>query len=239
MAEKKTTKQVAKKAAAPRVQAKTVRAEGGLTVALYDSTGEEKGKVALPKELFGEKVNKILLAQAVRVYLNNQRQGTVSTLTRGEVGLTKAKWYRQKGTGRARHGAQSAPIFVGGGVAHGPKPRNYELSFSKKMRKAALISALSAKAADAEIRVIEGLDKIEPKTKGFALALKAMGLYGAKTTVVISGKVENLVKAARNIENLEVKGVERLNTYDVLNGGILVLMQEAIEAMQKLSKENK
>src|SRR6185437_7247197 len=107
--------------------------------------GKVTGKIALPGEIFGEKLNKALLAQAVRVYLANQRQGNASTKTRGEVDGSTRKIYRQKGTGRARHGSVRAPIFVHGGIAHGPKPRDFSLTMPQKMKQKALFSALSTK----------------------------------------------------------------------------------------------
>src|SRR3989344_7204583 len=116
---------------------------GSLTVPVYEISGKEKGSLSLPKEAFSVDVNKALLAQAVRVYQSNQRQGTASTKTRGEVVGSTRKIYRQKGTGRARHGDIKAPIFVGGGVAHGPKSANYRKSISQKMRRIALLGALS------------------------------------------------------------------------------------------------
>ena len=135
----KTTKTVKKET--PKVAKKTTTTRGSVSVPMYDNKGAKSGTFALPKEIFGAKVNDDLMAQAVRVYLANQRQGNAHTKSRGEINLTTGKWYRQKGTGRARHGAKSAPIFVGGGVAHGPRKKDYTLSLSKNMKKAAVKSA--------------------------------------------------------------------------------------------------
>src|SRR3989338_5152877 len=131
----------------------------GLVAKVFDTKGALKKTIDLPKEIFGVQENNILLAQAVRVYLANQRQGTVSTKTRGEVAGSTRKIYRQKGTGRARHGSIRAPIFVHGGLVFGPKPRDYSMKFPKKMRKAALASALSSKVNDAQVKVVDGLEK--------------------------------------------------------------------------------
>jgi len=128
----------------------------GLKVEVIDTVGKVVETMELPKELFGAKINSVLMAQAVRVYLANQRLGTASTKTRGEVDGSTRKIYRQKGTGRARHGGIRAPIFVKGGIAHGPKPRDYSLLLSKNMRIAALRSALSAKVKAGEVAVIAG-----------------------------------------------------------------------------------
>src|SRR3989344_1501184 len=148
-----------------KTTAKPATVRGSISAPMYNVRGAKNGSLALPKEVFGVKINQPLMAQAVRVYLANQRQGNASTKSRGDISLTTAKWYRQKGTGRARHGAKSAPIFVGGGVAHGPKPKDYSLNLPQKMKKAALYSELSLKAKDGEIKILSGLSKITPKSK--------------------------------------------------------------------------
>jgi large subunit ribosomal protein L4 len=122
--------------------------ETGLKLSVYDLKGAIAESLTLPKEIFGAKINNSLMAQAVRVYLANQRRGTLKTKSRGEVAISTRKIYRQKGTGRARHGAKSAPIFVGGGIAFGPKPRDFSMKLNQNMRRVALFSALSAKLRD-------------------------------------------------------------------------------------------
>lgn len=209
---------------------------GSLKIEMIDIAGKAAGSIELPKQIFGAKINAVLMSQAVRVYLANQRMGTAFTKSRGEVTLTKAKWYRQKGTGRARHGAQSAPIFVGGGVAHGPKPKDYSLSLSKSMRKVSLASALTSKAYAQEIAVIAGFEKIE-KTSQAAKALTHMGYSKkGKMLLVLPEHNDKLFKASRNLTGLSIMPVNLLNTYDVLHARKIVLMKEAVEAM---SKENK
>src|SRR3989338_7040764 len=137
----------------------------GMNVPVYSMVGTSSGTLALPKEFFGAKVNKALLTQALRVYISNQKTHPGSTKTRGEVKGSTAKIYRQKGTGRARHGAIRAPIFVGGGITFGPKPRDVRLTLSKKMKKAALLSAFSLKMREKEILGLSGIDKASGKTK--------------------------------------------------------------------------
>lgn len=203
-----------------------------IQVQVYTITGTKKGKVRLPKDLFGQKPNPKLLAQYVRVYLVRQRKGTASTKTRGQVSLTTAKWYRQKGTGRARHGARSAPIFVGGGVAHGPKPRDFALKISKKMRKKALVSALSAKAKEGRILLVDGSQKFEPKTKKIADLLKKLKIDGARILLVHADE-ENLVRASRNLPNVQPRQAHGLNSYEVLNAGYLILTKLALEVLKK------
>ena len=152
------------KAASSAVKKPVVAKAAGLNVAVYSLAGAKKGTISLNKEIFGAKVNKTLMAQAVRVYLVNQRQGTASTKTRGEVRASTRKIYRQKGTGRARHGAITAPIFRGGGIAFGPRSRTFELKMSKQMRKKALFSALSSKLLENKILVVD-VDSATGKTK--------------------------------------------------------------------------
>ena len=211
-----------------------------LTVDVYDIEGKISGKVSLPVEIFGEKVNKILLAQAVRVHLANKRQGTVSTKTRGEVDGSTRKIYRQKGTGRARHGSIRAPIFVKGGVVFGPKPRDFSLGFPKKMKRKALFSALSAKLIDNEIQVMSGFSAIEPKTKLFVEVLRKAGLEGKKRKLllVLPAGFDNLKRAARNVEGVTLLAANQLNAYEVLNTRKLLLMKEAIAEMEKQYLKN-
>jgi len=207
----------------------------GLSAPMYDVKGAKNGIFALPKEVFGAKVNDVLMAQAVRVYLANQRQGNAHTKTRGEIDLTKAKWFRQKGTGRARHGAKSAPIFVGGGVAHGPKKHDFSLTLPKKMRRAALISALSQKASDGEIIVVSGLSKIEPKTKIMNQTITKITEGSKKKTLLIaagnSKDLPNVFRSGKNIENLSLISASLINTYEILKHKNLILMKESIEML--------
>lgn len=198
--------------------------------------GKVTGKIALPGEMFGEKLNKALLAQAVRVYLANQRQGTLSTKTRGEVDGSTRKIYRQKGTGRARHGSVRAPIFVKGGIVFGPKPRDFSLSLPQKMKRKALFSALSAKVKDKEVTVIDGLEAMKPKTKVFAQILKDLGLAGKKQNVLFVTGGENVaavLQAGRNIAGVNFLPSKQINTYEVLAASRLVMMKGAVTEMKE------
>jgi large subunit ribosomal protein L4 len=212
-----------------------------LKVDLYDLEGKKSGQVELPKEIFGAKINKTLMAQAVRVYLSNQRRSLAKAKTRGEVDLTKAKWFRQKGTGHARHGAKSAPIFVGGGKAHGPTgEQNYSLKMSKKMKKKALFSALSAKLKEGKILVVKDLSKIEPKTKEMLKIMKNLKLKTKndkeklKILLILPESIDNVLRASRNIPGVNLTPVSLLNTYEVLNGGNLVFMKETIDKLKQI-----
>jgi large subunit ribosomal protein L4 len=209
-------------------------------VNLYTMAGNKSGEIELPKEIFATKINEPLMAQAVRVYLSNQRKAKAKTKTRSEIALTTAKWFRQKGTGRARHGAKSAHIFVGGGVSHGPTgEQNYHLNLSKRMRRQALFSALTSKLKSEEIMVVKDLEKIEAKTKkmnevlgkltqGWKLEPKSWRL-----TLILPKNLENVIKSARNIPGVFLVQAHQLNTYEVLNGGKLIFTQQAIEGLEK------
>jgi len=207
---------------------------------LYTIAGNKSGEIELPKEIFAAKINEPLMAQAVKVYLSNQRKAKAKTKTRSEIALTTAKWYRQKGTGRARHGAKSAHIFVGGGVSHGPTgEQNYHLSLSKKMRKQALFSALTSKLKSEEVMVVKDLEKVEPKTKKMNEVLGKLTQDWKlepkdwKLTLILPKNLENITKSARNISGVFLVQTAQLNTYEVLNGGKLIFTQQAIEGLEK------
>ena len=217
---------------------KTVKKVDGITVDVYDTKGKVIDKMSLPKELFGARVNPVLMAQAVRVYLANQRKGTAKTKTRGEVVASTKKIYRQKGTGRARHGAISAPIFVGGGVVFGPKPRDFALAFPKKMKRKALMGALTTKLQGNAVKVVDGLEKLVPKTKRMDEAIKRV-IGDAKNQpqrvlIVTPGKIESVQRAARNIEGVMIRPVDLLSTYEILNTSNLLFMKDAIEKLEEL-----
>lgn len=205
-------------------------------VNVYATTGTATGKITLPDHIFAAKVRPILMAQAVRAYLSNHRLARAQARTRGEVSGSGRKIWAQKGTGRARHGDQYAPIFVGGGVAHGPVGNeNYKLKMSKKMRQQALFSALTSKFKNEELIIVSGLAKIEPKTG------KLVKIFGklkinppTKTTIILPKVLENVSRAARNIEGVKLALVNALNPYEILNGGKLIFMKEAVEGLKEL-----
>jgi len=240
---KNARKATVKKSSTPKpktVRSTTIKSGSArLRADVYNTQGKVVSKIGLPKEVFGAKVNNSLMAQAVRVYLANQRMGTASTKNRGEItGSTKKIW-RQKGTGRARHGSRKAPIFVGGGVAFGPRTRDYSLKIPKKMKKAALFSALSFRQNNREIKVVTGLENISPKTKFMAQVIKKLGFNSKKINVllVIPDKAkkgfENVYRAGRNIEGLKILGANALNTYEVLDNQSVLFMKDAVGVVEK------
>lgn len=235
----KTTVQV--KATKPKVvkKADSVKAKSavsaskatGLSVSVYGLDGKAIGKITLPEEIFSEKANPALIAQAVRVYMVNMRRGTASTKTRSEVRGTTKKMYRQKGTGRARHGAAKAPIFVGGGIALGPRPRNFELTIPKKMRRKALFSALSSKLSENQMFVVDW-EKATGKTKEIATAMNALKIAGNVMVVTDTG-LETVKKASRNITGVTVKDAANISAFDVVKNGNVLFVKNSIETLKK------
>ena len=217
---------------AKSITAKTAKATTNhLNVDVFSVTGEKAGTVVLPESVFGQSVNKSLLKQAIQIYLVNQRQGTLDTKTRGEINMTKAKWYRQKGTGRARHGAKSAPIFVKGGVAHGPHPREFEQSLSKVMRKKALQSAFSSIIEN--LKVVEGMGGIDPKTKSYVTLLSKLSDSRGRTLVLTPADAKGVYRGVRNMENVLCFSVMDVTSYDIVNAKKIILMKEALESLEK------
>lgn len=233
-----------KKPAITETQEKTETLKRGkLSLEVFNIRGKVVGSLDLPKEIFGAKVNNQLMSQAVRVYLANNRRGTASTKTRGEVHGSTRKIYRQKGTGRARHGSKKAPIFVHGGIVFGPKPRDFSLKLSKKMKRAALFSALTAKLKDHEIKIVKGLEKIEPKTRLMVGVLKNLESDSKKGQLLLvvsdSSKIlENVYRGARNLEGVRIISAKELNTYDVLNNKGMLLMDKSLGVISETFLKN-
>lgn len=226
-----------------KVVAKPEVKSGGLTVPVYSLVGKTSTTLALPKEIFGNKVNKKLLAQALRVYMTNQKSLLGSTKTRGEVEGSTVKIFRQKGTGRARHGSVRAPIFVGGGIVFGPQSRKVRLDMPQKMKKAALISALSEKALESNVLGLTGIEKASGKTKEMVGLLKKISDSDKKmkkTLVVTETKNDNAVRAVRNIANMDVITVDGINVLEVLKHEILLITKGSIDKLnspkEKVSK---
>ena len=200
---------------------------------VFNMAGEQVGTIELSEAVFGIEPNTALLHAAVKNYLANQRQGTQSALTRAEVSGGGIKPWRQKGTGRARAGSTRAPQFTHGGVVFAPKPRDYSYTLNKKEKRAALKSALSDKAANNAIVVVEGLEMNEIKTSVFAKFLNKVGAT-KKAMVITNGVNENVYKSARNIAGVTVTTAEILSTYEILNSNVLVVDKAAIEKIQEV-----
>lgn len=199
-------------------------------VVLYNMEGKEVGSYELNDAVFGIEPNEAAVHSVVVAYLANQRQGTQSALTRAEVRGGGAKPWRQKGTGRARQGSTRSPQWTGGGVVFAPKPRSYAMSVNKKIRALALKSALSAKAKDQEIMVLDEIAVSEIKTKQIAAMLKNLNVNG-KALIVLPEMNEAVYRSAKNIEGVKTSFVGMLNVYDLLNCKTIILAKGAADQL--------
>lgn len=230
---KVTKKQVVKATKVNPVHTAHAVKSNALEIPVFDTDGKAAGTMKLPAEIFGVKVNKELIAQAVRVYLANQRTGNAETKTRGQVEGSTRKIYRQKGTGRARHGGIRAPIFVGGGVVFGPHRRDYSLSMPQKMKKLALYSALTDRLNGDKIIVINGLEKVEPKTKIMANLLNAV--HADKSVLLVLTKDEpKISQMAGNIQNLDILPFSQIYTYAIMSHDKIVFTKNSLEKLCKV-----
>lgn len=203
------------------------------SVKVVDMTGAETGSIELKDSIFGIEPNQHVMHLAIVNYLANQRQGTQSALTRAEVAGGGRKPWRQKGTGRARQGSTRAVQWYHGGVAFAPKPRDYRLSLNKKVRKLAILSALSDKAANENIIVLDQLTLEGFKTKTVAKMLSDVGA-AKKTLLVLDNADKVAVNSARNIEGVKVAGVNTINTYDIVNADCMVIVKAAVEQLEEV-----
>jgi large subunit ribosomal protein L4 len=209
-----------------------------MELAVYSTAGKETGrKVKLDKDVFGIEPNEHSIYLDVKQYLANQRQGTHKSKERAEVSYSTKKIKRQKGTGTARAGSIKSPVFVGGGRAFGPEPRDYGFKLNKKVKRLARKSALSAKAKDNGVRILEDLKMEAPKTKDFAEVLKNLELSGKKALFVTSEKEANVLLSARNISKVKVTTADSLNTYDIMNASVLVVCEGAMEKINEVLKK--
>ncbi len=203
------------------------------TVDIYNVDGKVVGSMDLNENVFGVDVRADVMHEVVVNYLANQRQGTQSTKTRTEVRGGGIKPWRQKGTGRARQGSIRAPQWVGGGVALGPKPRDYRYTLNKKVRRLALKSALTAKVQDNEFIVLESLEAPEIKTKQIANILKNLNVT-EKALIVLPENDKNVVLSARNIRGVDTTYVGAINTYEVLNHTKCIILKDAVTKLEEV-----
>ncbi len=202
------------------------------TVAVYTMDGAESGQIELSDALFGAKVNIPVMHQVVVAHLANQRRGTQSALTRGEVSGGGRKPWRQKGTGHARQGSNRAPQWVGGGVVFAPKPRDYSQKVNKKVRRAALCSALSSKVQENKLLVLETLELNEIKTRAMKKVLDTFSVTNA--LIVSAGENRNVVLSARNLPGIKTTRADMLNTYDILKYDRLIVTRDAVQKMEEV-----
>ena len=200
---------------------------------VFNMAGEKIGEIELSEAIFGIEPNKSVLHDSVKNHLANCRQGTQSALTKGEVSYTTRKPWRQKGTGRARAGYAGSPVWTHGGVAFAPKPRDYSYTLNKKVKRLALKSALSAKAAENEIVVVDGLKVEEIKTSVFNSFLKKIGVE-KKALVVTESVDEKVVKSARNIAGVETTIASIFSPYMILTNGVMVVDKAALAKIEEV-----
>lgn len=200
---------------------------------VYNMSGEQVGEIELSEAVFGITPNESVVHDVVKNHLANKRQGTQSALTRAEVSGGGRKPWRQKGTGRARQGSTRAPQWTHGGIVFAPKPRDYSYTLNKKVRRLALKSALSDKAAQQNIVVIDAIQVDAPKTREFAAFLKAVNVTG-KALVVTAEVDTNVVKSGRNIPGCQVTFANLINVYDIVNAKQLVLDKAALAKIEEV-----
>ena len=202
-------------------------------IAVYDMAGKNVGEITLSDAIFGITPNAVVMHMAVVNYLANQRQGTQSALTRTEVSGGGKKPWRQKGTGHARQGSTRAPQWRHGGIVHAPKPRDYSYTLNKKVRRLALLSALSDKALNGNIIVLDKFELDGYKTKVVADFLKAVGA-GKKTLMILEDNNAFAVKSIANIKGAKSAQVNTINTYDIINADTLVIVKGAAAKLEEV-----
>ena len=202
------------------------------SVKVVDMAGKEVRSIELSDKVFGAEVNPAVLHTAVRAYLMNQRQGTQSTLTRTEVSGGGKKPWKQKGSGRARQGSTRAPQWTHGGIALGPKPRDYHVTLNRKVRRSALFGALSSKVAGGDFVVVDAISAEEYKTKTMVKMLAAVGAEG-KALVVLADNDDKVLKSFANIPGVVCAQYNTINVYDVLNCGKVVIAEGAVKKIEE------
>ena len=204
-----------------------------MQIEVKNIAGEAVGEVDLRDDIFGIEPNESVMHQALVRQLANRRLGTHKTKSRSEVVRTKSKWYRQKGTGRARHGSRNAPIFVGGGVAHGPRPRRYTKKMPRKMRRLALRSALSTKAAEEHIIVLDAIDFEAPKTRAMLDTLRNLNV-DTSAIILLPERNENIERSATNLSDVKTLRANYLNVRDLLKYDYVIIPTDALAVVEEI-----
>ncbi len=203
-------------------------------VAVYNMTGAQTGEIELNDSVFGVEVNEAVMHQAVVMQLANQRLGTAATKTRAMVSGGGKKPWRQKGTGRARAGSNTSPVWVGGGIVFGPQPRSYKFSMPRKARRLAIKSALSAKVAAGELLVMEDIAVREPKTKTVVSMLDSLKVGDDKALIITAAVDENVEKSSRNIPGVKNITSQGLNVYDILYHDKVLVTKDAVSKIEEV-----
>ena len=200
---------------------------------ILDTNGKKVSEIKLAKELWGIEPNDAVLYDALRLTMNNSRQGTADTKTRSEVSGGGRKPWRQKGTGRARQGSTRAPHWPGGGIVFGPHPRSYAIKMNRKERRLALKSALAYKAIESKMIVVDKLEVASTKTKDMKAILSALNV-DKKVLIVVDELTDNLILSSRNLKNVLLLSVDEINTYDVVYADTLVITEAAVKALEEV-----
>lgn len=208
-----------------------------MELSVLNIKGEDSGKkVTLPSDIFGIEASEHAIYLDVKQYLANQRQGTHKAKERAEVSHSTRKIKRQKGTGGARAGSIKSPVFVGGGRIFGPRPRDYGFKVNKKVKSLARKSALTVKAKDGAVSIIEQFTFDTPKTKSYLNLLEALSLTGTKSLLILGGTDVNVYLSSRNIPKAKVTSADLVNTYDLMNADRLIISEAAISKLETLLK---
>ena len=202
-------------------------------VQVLNMAGEKAGNIELNDAIFGIEPNEYAVHEVIKNYLANQRQGTQSAKTRGEVRGGGRKPFRQKGTGRHRQGSSTDPSQIGGGIVFAPKPRSYRYTVPKKVRRLAMFSALSSKAQEKEIIVVDSLNFEEPKTKEMIKLLEAVKA-GKKSLIVTDVKNDNVVRSANNIPGVATTTATQMNVYEIINHGSFIITKDAVKKVEEV-----
>ncbi len=227
-----TTKKTTTKKVEPKTKAVSADKpkSSKLSIPVFDLTGKSAGAMEVPAEIFGTKVNKTLIAQAVRVYLTNQRAGNANTKTRGSVSGGGKKPWKQKGTGRARAGSTRSPIWVGGGTTFGPQTHVFAQTLPKKMRLKALSSALSQKLTEDKIIAVKGLETLPAKTSQIAKVVNSLP-KSDKYLVILDQNQSALKLGSRNLPNVSIKSAVDLTTYNLINNTTIIFTSDSLKAL--------
>ncbi len=206
---------------------------------VINSQGEETGKeVTLPKEVFSVTPNDHAIYLDVKQYLANQRQGTHKTKDKGEVRASTRKLKKQKGTGTARAGSAKSGVMVGGGRFHGPRPRDYGFKLNRKLKEIARRSALTYKANDKKIQILDAVSMDQPSTSSYVALLRGLDVANGRSLIVTGETNKNVVLSARNVPNTEVVTIDGLNTYSILKAGTVIFTEDSIKQLETNLKGN-
>ena len=204
------------------------------TAKVYGMDGSSKGSADLPADLFAQPVNEHLLWMSVKRHLGNQRQGTAAVKNRAMVSGGGRKPFKQKGTGRARQGSNTSPLMPGGGRTFGPQPKDWRTELPKQQRRAALASALSLKASENAVSILDQLSVESIKTSSVAAVLRSLGIYGKRTLLIVGEHDDTLWKSCRNIRTLSMTVADRLNAYELLHCEAVVLTSAGLKRVQEV-----